>query len=312
MARKIIRRNRGSDSGAHWISYSDMLSSLLLVFMLAVTFSIYQYYSLLETKTRELKLKEDEILLTQGKLKLQQGELDKAKAVLLGKEKELEGVQITLDKQKLELDEARATLKSKEEELAKLQVILGQQSAALQDQQSKIDELLGIRTAIIKELSQTLQANNIKSNIDPKTGDIVLSSSLLFDSAKDKLLPTGEAELAKLIPAYLDVVLNPKYSNFVAEIIIEGHTDSKGSYMFNLELSQNRALNVAKFCLELEGLSKERKLVLQSILTAKGRSFSDRVFDKDGNEDYQASRRVEIKFRLKDTEMIQKMSEILK
>lgn len=311
MARKILRSGAG-DSGAHWISYSDMLSSLLLVFMLAVTFSIYQYYSLLETKTKELKLKEDEIVLTQAKLKLQEGELDKARAVLLGKEEELKGVQITLDKQKLELDDARSTLKSKEEELAKLQIILGQQSATLQSQQSKIDELLGVRTAIIKELSQTLQANNIKSNIDPKTGDIVLNSSLLFDSAKDKLLPIGEAELAKLIPAYLDVVLNPKYSSFVAEIIIEGHTDSKGSYMFNLELSQNRALNVAKFCLELEGLSQERKLVLQSILTAKGRSFSDRVFDANGVEDFQASRRVEIKFRLKDAEMIQKMSEILK
>lgn len=312
MLRRRRQRLVGSQNAAHWISYSDMLSSLLLVFMLAVTFSIYQYYSLLESKTKELKLKEDEITKTQAQLVLQKGELENAKVMLLGKEEELKGIQLTLDAQALELDTARASLKTKEEELSSLQIVLGEQQAALSSQQQQIDELLGVRTAIIRELSQSLSQKNIRSAVDPKTGDIVLSSSLLFETAKDKLSQAGEEELNKLIPVYLDVVLNEKYKDYVAEIIVEGHTDSKGSYVFNLELSQNRALNVASYCLQMPSLSQKRLLMLQSILTAKGRSFADRIFDANGNEDYQASRRVEIKFRMKDAEMIQKMSEILK
>ena len=97
----------------------------------------------------------------------------------------------------------------------------------------------------------------------------------------------------------------------MADIIIEGHTDSTGSYEHNLELSQNRALNVAKYCLNMGTLTQTQKTRLKSIITAQGRSFSDPVYDENGVEDQERSRRVEIKFRLKDAEMIQRMNSIL-
>ena len=99
--------------------------------------------------------------------------------------------------------------------------------------------------------------------------------------------------------------------DYVAEIIIEGHTDSKGSYIFNLELSQDRALSVATYCLQLPGLTAAQRELLQNILTSKGRSYSDLIYNPDVTENMDASRRVELKFRLKDTEMIQRMNEIL-
>ena len=49
---KTGRGPRSGDNGAHWISYSDMMASLLLVFVLAVVYSVYQYYSMLEIKDR--------------------------------------------------------------------------------------------------------------------------------------------------------------------------------------------------------------------------------------------------------------------
>ena len=52
--------------------------------------------------------------------------------------------------------------------------------------------------------------------------------------------------------------------------------------------------------------------LLRSILTAKGRSYSDPIYGEDGKIDMDASRRVEFKFRLKDSEMIDEMRDILK
>ena len=52
--RRGYRGPHGGDNGAHWISYSDMMASLLLVFVLAVVYSVYQYYSMLEIKTQQL------------------------------------------------------------------------------------------------------------------------------------------------------------------------------------------------------------------------------------------------------------------
>ena len=96
-------------------------------------------------------------------------------------------------------------------------------------------------------------------------------------------------------------------ADYVGEIIIEGHTDTTGTYLNNLELSQERALAVATYCLgaEMTGLTDEEKLVLQDILTANGRSYSDPVYMADGvTVDMDASRRVVFKFRMKDSEMI--------
>lgn len=306
--RRLISR----DTGEYWISYSDMLSSLLLVFMLAVTFSIYQYYSLLEIKTKELNAQKAELDQSQIVLAKREEELETTRVTLVGKEKELANVQIQLDRQKDDLHAAQTALKTREEEQATLQLQLAAQQEVLGNQQKQIDELLGLRTAIIKDLSQALANANISANVDKQTGDILLDSRLLFETGRDQLAEAGSEELRRLIPVYLKVLLRPEYRDYVAEIIIEGHTDSKGSYTFNLQLSQQRALSVATFCLEMQELAPDQRALLENILTAKGRSYADRIFNADGSENMEASRRVEIKFRLKDSEMIQRMNEILK
>ena len=73
---------------------------------------------------------------------------------------------------------------------------------------------------------------------------------------------------------------------------------------------QNRALQVALYCLNMPSLSSAQKAKLQQIMTATGRSESDPVY-VNGVEDKSASRRVEFKFSLKDSEMIEEMNRIL-
>ncbi len=313
--RRLISR----DLGEYWISYSDMMSSMLLVFMLAVTFSIYQYYSLLETKTRELGEQQAALDLAQITLTKQAEELETTRVTLMGKEEELSTIQIQLDEKEQALNAAEAALATKEQEQAALQIVLATQQAELDSlqmtlsgQQKKLDELLGLRTSIVQELSLALSKASISANVDAKTGDIILSSKLMFATADNKLAPQGERELQTILPVYLSVLLRPEYRDYLAEIIIEGHTDSAGSYEFNLELSQERALSVATYCLNLPELTHQEKALLENILTVKGRSYADRIFRPDGTEDMEASRRVELKFRLKDTEMIERMNEILK
>lgn len=48
------------------------------------------------------------------------------------------------------------------------------------------------------------------------------------------------------------------------------------------------------------------------MLTANGKSYSNPIYGDDGEVDMDASRRVEIKFRLQDEEMIDEMMDILK
>ena len=128
---------------------------------------------------------------------------------------------------------------------------------------------------------------------------------------RSRVREEGKNLLNRFIPVYLDVLLSEKYSDFLGEIIIEGHTDSTGSYDNNLKLSQQRALQVALYVLNMPGLTQAQKTLLQQILTATGKSWADLVYDENGREDAEASRRVEFKFSLKDADMIEEMQRIL-
>ena len=99
----------------------------------------------------------------------------------------------------------------------------------------------------------------------------------------------------------------------MAEVIIDGYTDTTGEYADNLDLSQRRAYAVAAYLLSnmYNFLPADQCEELMSKLTANGKSESNPIMDGSGNIDMDASRRVEIKFRLKDTEMIERMGEIL-
>ena len=321
MARQRIhnrRASRGAQGGQSWISYSDMMAALLLLFVLILAYSLFHYFSMLETKTQELdrqtlalNLAKDELNAKEKALIVIQTDLDKLQDTLSAKEEQLNATQAMLIVREEELDAARAALLLKQQALDDATARLEEQQILLSSQARRIDDLIGIRTTMIRELSASLSAANMKATVDPNTGDIVLDSSVFFETGKAAIKEEGQDLLNRFIPVYLNVLLQDKYADYLGEIIIEGHTDSSGSYQTNLKLSQDRALQVALYCLDMSSLTRAQKARLQQILTAKGRSYSDLVYDADGVEDSDASRRVEFKFSLKDAEMIEEMNRIL-
>ena len=314
MARQRIHNRRAgrgaSGTGASWISYSDMMAALLLIFVLILTYSLYQYFTMLETKTKELN--DQQIILDQQAidLRLARDELDEKEATLVIIQGNLDDLKVKLDDQEKTLADLQIVLAAKEADLETATLRLQEQQDLLNAQALRIDNLIGIRTTMIKDLSASLAAANLKAAVDPTTGDIMLDSAVFFETGKAEIRQEGKELLDRFIPVYLEVLMRDEYASYLGEIIIEGHTDSKGSYESNLKLSQDRALQVALYCLRMPSLSAEQKQQLQKILTAKGRSYADLIY-VNGVEDPEASRRVEFKFSLKDSEMIEEMNRIL-
>lgn len=327
MARQRIhnrRAGRGSvGGGTSWISYSDMMAALLLIFVLILTYSLSHYFSMLESKDLLLRQTMHELGHTTQDLELKTRELNQKNRELDLKDQELQQTIIILDEkdrllsdQETRLNALQITLDNKDRELSALQTNLeiaqarlDEQQKALADQATRIDALIGIRKTMITDLSATLAQAGLDANVD-ENGNIVLNSSVLFESGKATIRPEGKEFLNRFIPVYLSVLLRDEYSDYLGEIIIEGHTDSVGTYESNLKLSQDRALQVALYCLDLPTLSPQQKQKLQQIMTAKGRSESDLII-VNGVEDPDASRRVEFKFSLKDAQMIEEMNQIL-
>lgn len=272
------RKKREYAAKDYWQSYSDMMAGLLLVFVLlmsTILLSSTQIFS--EQKQEQIKYAA-ELSKKEEQLDVQGNELDRMKG--------------QLDKQQQTLDE---------------------QNRVMDEQQQKLDKIIGVKAEIIEKLSKSFDKSEVSVSVDTKTGAILLDAEILFDYGDTELKDDGRDFLKVFLPMYFDVLLSDEVRPYIAEIIIEGHTDEVGSYLYNLKLSQDRALSVASYCFEdyIDTVNEEKAQILRSIVTANGRSYNDLVYNEDGSINSDASRRVEFKFRLKDEEMIDEMISIL-
>lgn len=303
---KNRRKNREAFlEHSYWQSYSDMMAALLLMFVLiiAITLAIYRQ------KTTDLDQARRELDAAQALLDKTALDLEKSRTEIELSNKELAA-------SLAELKEAYAQAALTQEELNKAYLEIENAQQELEVTRNELQDIVGIRTDIIGALQSAF--NNSSMTVDAQTGSITFSSDVLFNYNSAVLTDASMDTLREIIPMYLGVLLKPEYQNYIAEIIIEGHTDTDGSYLSNLQLSYNRANSVAKFCLDAgNGLNETEIARLQQVLTVNGRSFSDPVYGvpegpwAQPEVDMAASRRVEIKFRLKEDEMIEKISEIL-
>ena len=331
----------GRNDGSLWLSFSDLMSSLLLIIILIMLYIMYQYFYMYEINMAEIARQQYDLDAANASLEEQRGKLTEAEQQMLAQQirlnaavADLEDAEAVLAAQQEELAQAQSLLQENEDEIAAqqqsldvLSIQLGEQQSHIDAQQSRIDEqqtlldsqqqqieqLVGMKPRIIQSLSDALKAANISASVDPNSGAIALETDVLFSTGRYDLTDEGRARIDDFLPVYLDVLFSDEYLPYVAEIIIEGHTDSVGDYIRNLELSQQRAGAVASYVLSdsYTAITSGQRRLLRQMATANGRSFSDPVLDESGVEDKDASRRVVFKFRLTDEQMIEQLKDIL-
>lgn len=188
-----------------------------------------------------------------------------------------------------------------------------EKTAQIEKQQETIDDLLGVKNDIINTLVLEFDNSGFDVQVDESTGAIVFDSDLLFDPDVADLKQSSMDFLDAFLPEYFSILLGDEYKDQIAEIIIEGHTAEFGSYMDCLQLSQARAFSVANYAVRDDSVLKDyiNLTDLRKVLTVNGRAYFDPVYDENGNYSMEASRRVEIKFRLKNEDIIDQMKETL-
>ncbi|EIF51543.1 OmpA family protein [Sulfurovum sp. AR] len=259
---------------------------------------------LLEANAKQDMLS-DKIIIVQNLLDENKNALDKTKKSL----EEYEGKVVILSN---ELNEMKNTVKIKDEKLLTLLNAIDERKtkydelvAKLQAQKAKIKSLTGIKLKVVAALKEAL---GDKIDIDKKTGSLRLASNILFGSGEATLKPEAKVELKRAFEEYIGTLItNPSIKSHLDKIIIEGHTDSVGSYIYNLNLSQKRALAVMEYLLTLDFTKKHN---IQPLMIASGRAYQD-VIVVDGVEDKEASRRIEIKFRLKNEDAMHEIEKVL-
>jgi len=149
---------------------------------------------------------------------------------------------------------------------------------------AKILDIVGVTLgidAVLKDLGAKITDREIR---------IDLAADVLFDFDKYTLRPVANDSLGKVAQ------VASKYPN--APLMIEGHTDGKGTHAYNMTLSDNRAGAVKKWLVDKGGIESSR-------ISTKGWGETKPVAPNkkpDGSDDpdgRQKNRRVELTLTMK-------------
>jgi len=305
---KTRNENKSGDQ-TFWISYADLMAGLMFVFMLIIGAVVVKYV-----------LSQSDLAKLQKDLSEREKQIASSQSELVRKENVIKEIFSNLHRAKSE----NKTIADLQDRVLQLGQILAQKDEALNELNAKYGDEVSRYAALEEDFNKTkdkikdissLRSNVIsnlraklgnKVSIDPSSGVVSLPESILFDTGSYELRDEAKERLKEILQTYFEAILNnEEIAKHIDRIVIEGHTNSVGSYMYNLDLSQKRAYSVLDF---IYSWNKDKRL--EHYLIASGRSFSDLVM-KNGKEDPDASKRIEIKFSISDKESMKEMQDLL-
>lgn len=158
---------------------------------------------------------------------------------------------------------------------------LAQRTDTLHRTEAELEEARRAREAAERKADAAIESLQTVAKVKEEARGtvITLDGSVLFATGKSELLDLAKRKLDDVARALKDISPNQK-------VVIEGHTDSRGSDANNLELSRERAQAVREY-LVTQGVSADR-------MQAVGRGESQPIATNDTPEGRANNRRVEI------------------
>ena len=148
---------------------------------------------------------------------------------------------------------------------------------------------------------------------DPNVVRIVVPDALLnFEFGKGTLSSVADQFLMEAMPTYAALLCGAMRDR-IDSLVIEGHTDDRGSDIYNLKLSQERSLNVMVKGLEvIKDSAPWAYRCFHEKTSASGRGRQDLVLDQSRVLDRDKSRRVVFKIRLRSTDQLAEVEQAMR
>lgn len=158
---------------------------------------------------------------------------------------------------------------------------LEQTESQLDESQRALEEARRQREQLEQRLTSATRSLEGMARIKQEPDRVVmtLSGAVLFKHNSAELLPIARERLREVAAVLREYEADNR-------MVIEGHTDSRGSDAYNHQLSEKRAQSVRDFLVS-EGVS-------ESVVTAVGRGESEPIASNDTADGRANNRRVEI------------------
>lgn len=227
-----------------------------------------------------------------------------------GAEQRLGALSLDLDRTQKEIALGRSALSESQRKLKTQEGVIAASQAELDQLRARLSNIALLRVEVLEKVKQaveTVLAKDPPRGATPPpggslvrlgdNGNIVINEGLVFEYNSYALKPDGIPLLDTLSRALENVLDDPEVREYVDAILVQGHTDDRGTPSFNRELSSKRANAVVDYLLKANP-NLEKKYASYFASSA----FSEfRPLDPNENETaYERNRRIEISVALKD------------
>jgi chemotaxis protein MotB len=176
---------------------------------------------------------------------------------------------------------------------------------------ARIEGITGTATATTSAIGNVLVKADASQQVfvfDTVTGTLRMKEEVLFDYGRAELKPEAQAFLRTFARSYVPKLLDDVAIDSMLEAIeVEGHTDTVGTYMSNLRLSQDRAYAVMRTMVEATyGMPRAERF--RTLVVASGRSETEPLHDASGGVDAARSRRIEVRFRVRTDAILRRIA----
>lgn len=150
--------------------------------------------------------------------------------------------------------------------------------------------------ALCDQLKLAAQDRSRAISVDCKDNRINFGEAGRFGYNAYKLGDEGDAALREVVPLILQAAESEQGRKWFKQVVIEGFTDTDGSYLYNLHLSLQRSEWVMCTLLsdrsrDAMGFSEAQRALVRKLFLAGGVAFNNAKESKD------ASRRVELRMQ---------------
>ena len=256
-----------------WPAFTDVMSTMALILFVLVLFAYVRNL----VNSKRLAALEHQITTSERQLRALRADLDMGRSQLAASQALLRDQQAIVASSNRQLDTLRAQL----------------QSVAV----LRVQVLTRLKQAIEAELGPRSDASVPLVTIGDN-GNIIINESLVFEFDSFAIKNEAKPVLGTLARALGNVLADGDVRDNIDTILIQGHTDKRGSVAFNWDLSAKRATAVLDYLFETN----------PALADAYGSYFAAAAYSKfrplDAAETepaYQRNRRIEISVIPKDS-----------
>lgn len=273
------------ESENFWPSFTDLTSTIALILFVLVLLAYIQN------------------LISGKSLAHVKAELASTMERLRGSQRQITASQKRLRLLAAEIEAGQSQLKLSETRVDQQQEVIAQSNQELSDLRARLQGIAVLRLDVLSKVKHSIESQLSTAGdsaplvLIAENGNIVIDESLLFEYDSHTIKRAGKPFLDTLSRAFSNVLSDPDVRANIDVVVVQGHTDERGSVSYNRELSAKRANSVLNYMFESNpDLERSHGSYFASSAYSEFRPIST----EKNEAAYRQNRRIEISVVLKD------------